>query len=163
MVESAAQSGSPENYKLKVLLTEYMAAQQSAQHHDTLLWTVTSIIWAGNLVIMGFIISNIRNACLLLMVIAIYVLGIAMICCVYVFVSQFHSLKKLKYERCKTIEAIIEKEFRINITQHRDVKWPDGSQKALYRILTILFVITWTVVFLTYLYCARIVPRSLCQ
>jgi hypothetical protein len=162
MEESQADSNSQCSV-LQIRLAEYKAAQQSAQHHDSLLWTVTSIIWAGNLVIMGFIISNIRNACLLLMVIAIYILGIAMICCVYVFVSQFHSLKKLKYKRCKTIEAKIESEFHTDISQHRDVEWSEGSQKALYSILTILFIITWTVVFLTYLECARILPGRFCQ
>ena len=32
------------------LLVEYQAAQDSAQHHDSLVWTTTGIIWGAGLV-----------------------------------------------------------------------------------------------------------------
>ncbi len=162
MVESQTNSNSKCS-SLQIWLAEYEAVQQSAQHHDLLLWSVTSIIWAGNLVILGFIISNIRNACLLFVVIMVFILGIAMIFSVWKFMSQFHAIKKQKYERCKIIEKIIEDEFGIAIRQHRDVEWSEGSQKTIYGVLTILFIITWAMVFITYLVCSGIAHKYLCH
>ena len=39
------------------LLQEYSAAQASAQHHDTLVWTVTNVLWALSILLFGFSIS----------------------------------------------------------------------------------------------------------
>jgi hypothetical protein len=44
--------------KIQILLTEYNAAQSSAEHHDRLVWTVSSILWAGSLALMGIILKN---------------------------------------------------------------------------------------------------------
>jgi len=38
----------------EVLLVEYQAAQESAQHHDNLIWTVTALIWGGMFVLFWF-------------------------------------------------------------------------------------------------------------
>jgi len=149
------------NHKLRVLLTEYEAAQQSAQHHDTLVWTVSSIMWTANLLIMGFIINNIKNASLLLVVIFLYILGIATISGVWLFMCQFNKLKRQKYERCKTIEETIEAEFEVKMEQHRGVKWPEGCQRIFYSALMILFIVAWTSVL--FVYCAYITPGYCCH
>ena len=39
----------------EVLLVEYQAAQESAQHHDNLVWTVTALIWGGMLVLLEMV------------------------------------------------------------------------------------------------------------
>ena len=38
---------------IKLRIAEYKATQDSAQHHDNLLWYVSSIVWGGNLVLLG--------------------------------------------------------------------------------------------------------------
>src|SRR5437867_1823619 len=40
-------------------LAEYTAAQESAQHHDGLIWRTTGVVWAGNFVLLGFVVSTI--------------------------------------------------------------------------------------------------------
>ncbi len=43
----------------QILLVEYQTAQDSAEHHDALLWNVTAIIWGANLVLIGFVLQSI--------------------------------------------------------------------------------------------------------
>ncbi len=47
--------------KVDVLLTEYDKAQDSAQHHDTLVWTVSSLNWIGSavLIVLGYLQAGI--------------------------------------------------------------------------------------------------------
>jgi hypothetical protein len=43
---------------LQALFLEYDKAQDSAQHHDTLLWTSVSFIFGGMLVLLGFVLNS---------------------------------------------------------------------------------------------------------
>ena len=47
--------------KIKLRIAEYKATQDSAQHHDNLLWYVSSIVWGGNLILLGSCLKNISN------------------------------------------------------------------------------------------------------
>ena len=47
---------------IKLRIAEYKAAQDSAQHHDNLLWYVSSIVWGGNLILLGSCLENIHGA-----------------------------------------------------------------------------------------------------
>lgn len=125
----------------EVLLVEYQAAQESAQHHDNLVWTVTALIWGGMLVLFGFIIGNLDNASLRLILILLSIIGIALTIAVLVFMLQYNSVKRQKYQRCKTIELLL------GMRQHNELKYSPGSQKIIYNIVTILFVIAWFIVF----------------
>lgn len=44
------------------LLVEYQAAQDSAQHHDLLVWNITSILWASSLVLLGLVLTAMRQS-----------------------------------------------------------------------------------------------------
>ena len=50
---------SPTSERREVLLGEYQMAQDSAQHHDILVWNITSLNWIGSAVLMGFVLSGI--------------------------------------------------------------------------------------------------------
>ncbi len=126
----------------EVLLVEYQAAQESAQHHDNLVWTVTALIWGGMLVLFGFILGNLDNASLRLILILLSIIGTALTIAVLVFTLQYNSVTRQKYQRCKTIELLL------GMRQHNELKYTPGLQKIIYNIITILFVIAWFIVFL---------------
>jgi hypothetical protein len=42
-----------------VLLVEYGKAQDSAEHHDNLVWSIASLNWVGSAVLLGFVFGTI--------------------------------------------------------------------------------------------------------
>ena len=121
----------------EVLLAEYQAAQASAQHHDNLVWTLTGIIWGGMLVLFGFVLGNLDSVNLRLILTLLSILGITMTVAVWLFTLQLNSIKRQKYQRCKTIET------SLGMLQHRELKYSSKLQRIIYSIITILFVIAW--------------------
>lgn len=129
----------------EVLLVEYQAAQESAQHHDNLIWTVTAIIWGGMLVLFGFVLGNLANANLQLILTLLSIIGLVLTIAVLVFVLQFNLVMRQKYQRCKTIEKLL------GMGQHSELKYSSGLQKIIYNIITVFFVIAWfTVIWLAW-------------
>jgi len=125
----------------EVLLVEYQAAQESAQHHDNLVWTVTALIWGGMLVLFGFILGNLDNTSLRLILILLSIIGITLTIAILVFTLQYNSVTRQKYQRCKTIELLL------GMRQHNELKYTPGLQKITYKIITVLFVIAWFTIF----------------
>jgi hypothetical protein len=97
-----AQS-SPVNPTPEALLVEYQSAQDSAQHHDNLVWTTTGIIWGSSLILLGFVITSLNTPPLKLVITASSILGLLL--CIYVWLAalQFASVRNQKYSRCKKI------------------------------------------------------------
>jgi len=116
---------------------EYQKTQDSAEHHDALLWTTVSIIWAGNLVLLGFVLNNIKNPDLRIILTHLSIFGIILAICMYIFALLFNSIIKQKYDRCKKLEDIL------GFEQHKKLKYPSGVQKSLLIITTIAFVLIW--------------------
>lgn len=46
----------------KVKLAEYAAAQSSAEHLDTVSWTIKGVLWGGTMVLLGFVIERLADA-----------------------------------------------------------------------------------------------------
>ena len=40
------------------LLVEYQAAQTSAEHHDGLIWSISGVVWAASLVLLGILLAQ---------------------------------------------------------------------------------------------------------
>ena len=125
------------------LRTEYETAQDSAQHHDNLVWSVTEIMWGASLLLMGFILQAINEAPLRPLITVLSILGIAFTISVWIFALQFNSVKRQKYARCKEIEALL------GLRQHSTLTWAPGSQRILYGLLMALFIIAWLAVLWT--------------
>jgi len=125
------------------LRVEYQAAQDSAQHHDNLVWSVTSVMWGASLILMGFILAALKDTSVRHLVTVLSLLGIALTICVWVFALQFNSVKRHKYARCKEIEQIL------HMSQHTTVPWPSGSQRVVYTVLTGFFLMAWVVILCT--------------
>lgn len=131
------QPGSGNAEASQASLVEYQAAQASAEHHDGLLWSVTSIVWGASLVLVGFILGNLEKSTLRPLIGLLCGLGAFLTVFVWVSARQFRSLKIQKYDRCKRIEASFD--FR----QHRDVRYPGRVVWALYTVVSLVFLGVW--------------------
>lgn len=130
----------------ETLLVEYQKAQDSAEHHDNLVWTVSSIILGGMLVLMGFTLDHLTKGFDLL-VLYTSILGIVLITFLWFLQSTLRSIKRQKYERCKIIEQ------KLGMEQHRKLEHPEGRQTKLYRIVLIVSVLFWVLIVLK-LFCS---------
>ena len=78
------------------LRVEYQAAQDSAQHHDTIAWTLTSVMWGGSLVLMGLSLGVLKETSLRTLVIILAILGILLTIVVLIFFFQRNSMIRHK-------------------------------------------------------------------
>ena len=127
----------------EALLVEYQTAQDSAQHHDNLVWTTTGIIWGSSLILLGFVISSLSTPSLKLVITASSILGLLL--CIYVWLAalQFASVRNQKYSGCKDIEQIL------NLQQHLRLGYRARSQRVFYAITMLAFIATWIAVLFT--------------
>lgn len=122
------------------LLVEYEKAQDSAQHHDTLVWTVVSFIFSGMLVLLGFVVSSLDKPQLKDVLYAVSGLGVLVTLAAILIALQFNSIKRFKYERCREIEKLW------GGRQHKDVPYRAGSQRIGLLIISFVFFAVWVIV-----------------
>ena len=124
----------------KALLVEYSAAQNSAQHHDTLVWNSIGLIWSAQLVLLGFIIQGSNDmlnpkitlfACVLALVLLIYL-------CISYF--SFRKIRNFKYQICKEIEK------ELSLHQHNSLNHKKYIGTISFFVVTVLFGIVWLLV-----------------
>jgi hypothetical protein len=93
-------------------------------------------------VLFGFVLGNLNNVNLRIILTILSVLGIALTVAVLGFAFQLNFIKKQKYDRCKAIETLL------GMRQHMELKMPKGLQMIVYCILTMLFISAWVIVLL---------------
>jgi|GEM_PF-1593372 len=123
-------------------LLEYEMAQNSAQHHDNLLWSVSTLTWGASSVLLGFVLNNLSNSQQGTILLLFCVLGSLIILCSWFFTLQFRSIRNQKYARCLELEPIL------GFNQHTNLKHKKGSQTTLYSAVMALFLLTWAVMFI---------------
>lgn len=123
-------------------VAEYKAAQDSAQHHDNLLWYVSSIVWAGNLVLLGSVLQRPREGERPFQTFAVALFCICLNLFVWGAAALLRSIRNWKYRRCQEIEE------DLNFRQHRELelKYPVGLMWTLYSIVIMLFLVVWLVI-----------------
>lgn len=124
----------------EALLVEYQAAQDSAQHHDSLVWTTTGIIWGASLVLLGFVIQNMNDPRLKLSIIAISILTILLLVYLWLIALTFGSVRNQKYARCKEIEKVF------HLEQHSKLHYPNQSGRIFYGVIMAAFIVVWVVI-----------------
>lgn len=132
-----------QNNNENALLVEYQAAQDSAQHHDNQIWSASSVIWTGNLVLLGLVFSSAlasTNPLPLMPVIGLGSLALSLNVLVLVAALQSNWVKRQKYERCKKIEEMFD------LHQHIDLHYRPGVQTFLYVAVMVLFLVAWIAV-----------------
>ena len=125
--------------KTDVLLKEHSEHSKSAQHHDNLLWTVTSIIFSGMIILIGLLVDNLHNTNKLLLT-YISVFGIILSIGLYYFAKDFRRIKKFHYDRCKDIGEKI----RADSKDNNVLKAPEGGgQWCFFKFILIMIGIGW--------------------
>ena len=127
----------------EVLLVEYQKAQDSAEHHDGLVWNITSLNWIGSAVLMGFVINGIDGNPTVehkIGLLSIAAVGILLACLVWRWARQLRRAKVAKYRRCQEIEK------ELGMTQHTALQYSPGSQTRDYALLMSVFLTAWVVV-----------------
>ena len=131
-------SAEQDRLEQEALLVEYQAAQDSAQHHDNLIWAISSVMWGASLILLGFILTTdpSRGSAALITIIA--ALGLVLTANVWITTFQLRALKNHKYQRCKEIEDQIE-----TLRQHSTVQYVRGSQSFMYSLVMIVLLAAW--------------------
>ena len=123
------------------LLIEYQCAQDSAQHHDNLVWQITYTLLGANLILLGFVINQIKEVSgLQVIFVLLSVLGILSNVFVLMCVEPLAQLKIFKYNRCKEIENIF------GFKQHTDVEWESRYHRNALICFIFFFIVTWSIV-----------------
>ncbi len=122
-----------------ILLTEYRMAQQSAEHHDNLVWTVTSIVWGALIVLLGFVIQSATNKELLFYQLTASALSICLLGFIWYHVFLLNNWKGKKYNRCKHIEE------QLGMKQHL-LTYPRRAGYCLYQLMMTGFLVAWIIV-----------------
>ncbi len=119
------------------LTAEYQAAQDSAQHHDSLIWTTTGILWGASLVLMGFLM----NAPSVLHELVKWVpwVGIGLIVVMAVCCCLWGGVVRQKYRYCKKLES------RLGLGQHTTLRHPSYSMRILYTCLSAGLITLWLI------------------
>ena len=133
----------PDDKTRQILLVEYQAAQDSAQFHDGLIWTVSSIMWGGSLVLLGFMVAAEHGPGNANLAVVIALLGLLLNVSVWVISWQLRKIKNHKYKRCKAIEKELPP-----LEQHKSLDHFRGMQTAIHSIINVLFCICWLYVLL---------------
>lgn len=118
-------------------LMEYQMAQESAQHHDNLVWTVSTLTWGVSSVLLGFVLNNVEENTLNYVILLFCLIGIFLIICSWMFARQFRNIRNQKYRRCKALER------ELGLLQHTKTEHPVGSQSFWYSGVMVLFLVTW--------------------
>ena len=130
-----------QNQNENALLVEYQAAQDSAQHHDNQIWSGTGVIWGSNLILLGFILSNLTQASLRPLIVVLSLLGFFLNVYAWIAAVRATSVKRQQYARCKEIEATFD------LHQHRDLGFVPKIETRLYGLIMLLFFAAWIMVF----------------
>lgn len=120
-----------------ILLIEYKKSQDSAEHYNTLSWTISSIFLAGLFTLIGYLLSfseslksnelKILNTLGLTASDALAFFGMLTAVLLLIFIWQHREIRNKKYNRCKNIEEYIKINNKQIMNQHTNVdkinKW----------------------------------------
>lgn len=121
----------------KDYLTEYQKAQDSAQHHDSIIWTATGVVWVGNIALFAFVFSIMQNLKSSTFLIILSALGILMtLSMLFLSLIRMKTLKQ-KYDRCIKLEECY------GFEQNKNLKYRAGLQKISHIITTLAFIVAW--------------------
>jgi len=127
-------------------LVEYQASQNSAQHHDNLIVTVSSLMWGASLILLGFIFGQLTNPNVLtnpnlrILITLLSVLGILLCFSAFIFALRFNKVMNQKYRRCKDLEK------KFGFKQHSKLRFCRGINRIVYGFVMLLFIATWVIV-----------------
>jgi len=127
-----------------ILLVEYQKAQDSAEHHDRLLWTTAALILGGMAALFGLAIG--RDAWRAQRWI-VPLIGLLLCAALVFFPRTFRHIRKKKYDRCKVIERELGMEQHSQLQDDYPPAWIRGRlrirQICVLRVVNLLFALGW--------------------
>lgn len=135
----------------EIMYLEYGKAQDSAEHHDSLVWITTSVILGASVVLIGVVLDYIsKNQFNPIIATAISSLGLILILFQIYLQRGFRHARNYKYEECKRIEKdlnkiLAEEASTYRVGQHLNFIWKD-NQTLYYRIILFSFSFSYIVV-----------------
>jgi len=121
-----------------VLIAEYAAAQNSAQHHELLGWQSRSILWTASMLLFGPAAARgLEPVVVSLLAFA----GLCLLISPLIWNEHLGQIKNLKYERCRAIEAVL------GMQQHISTKdrFPERYLASASYVLVGLLAAAWIV------------------
>lgn len=97
----------------EIKLAEYNATQNSAQHHDNLMWTVTSILLVSSIGLRALIEDPLSTNCEVRFVIGI--MNVLLLLGLFIFARGFREIKITKYKRLRELERDLGMKQHLNV------------------------------------------------
>ena len=126
---------------------EYQTAQDSAQHHDQLIWSTAGIVWGASLILLGFVLSGLTDDQGRIVRTIIAVFGLILIGVVWSFALIWRGVRNRKYEACWAIEEQGGFQQRHHSRERRD--YPKRSMTILHGLVSVLFIGVWLLVIIS--------------
>ena len=139
------------DHRTEKALAAYQVAHENAHHADTIIWEAAAIIWSANALLMGFVIEAVSSAKLRVHVLiaVISILGIGMTVFLLKSFRRFKENQRISWVICQRIEQELGMEFKVHSEIHKNYAQDDRVRmRTLYKILSILFILSWLVFFL---------------
>ncbi|MCX6099610.1 MAG: hypothetical protein NTX69_06315 [Candidatus Bipolaricaulota bacterium] len=134
-----------------VKLAEYAAAHSSAEHFDSMSWTIKSVLWGANLVLFGFSVTQLAErewfGCqtMLLVLLSAFV-GMTTVVAACAWSYQCGKAIRYKYALCRRLEGEIE----FGVSQHSEIvnahAWSPGLGQCLTWLMSAVFGLVWSAV-----------------
>ena len=91
--------------RIRILIAEYRTSKASAETHLSLIWQATNIMWAANMVLIGFVVNAFDKPATIKLVPAIAIFAIVTLLGSTQFTSYYRTVAKHEYTRCQEIEG----------------------------------------------------------
>jgi len=124
------------------LRLQYQTAQESAHHHDAQIWIVTSIVWAANVVLVGFLAEKDSTLSWLVLV-GLGILGSILSAFVWKVAMTYNWVMRRKYQICQHIEKKLEL-FEDHLFMHEN--YPRHLQRIWCGVVSVAFLAIWAYV-----------------
>lgn len=126
------------------LRIEYQKAQDSAEHHDSLVWTATGLVVGGMPVLFAFALGHMSTAWGRSVV---PIFGILLCLALPLFVENFRAYRLLAYQRCKEIEDLLGMKLHKQVDEERKKNcWLKVKQRRVVYLFDLLFFAGWVAI-----------------
>ncbi len=91
--------------RIRTLIAEYRTSKASAETHLSLIWQATNIMWAANMVLIGFVVNALDKPATQRLVPAIAIFAILILLGSTQFTSYYRAVALHEYTRCNELEG----------------------------------------------------------
>jgi hypothetical protein len=155
----SAHSLQPE--EIQLLIAQYEFAHSNRSSADATAWEMTSIVWGGQTLLLGFVLEAIPNREAQFLIILVGVLGLLFCCFNHAVMRSRNTVCNAMIDVCREIEQATPV-MNFKPQERLDKIYEKRTQRTWFWMVNYSFAIVWLAVILTamYLIC-HIKPASL--